>query len=36
MRIVKGLLVAGLLVASMTGRAVAGTDGLVLRAVGWY
>ena len=37
MRIVRGLVVAGLLAASMTGRAVAGdTAGLVLRAAGWW
>ena len=36
MRIVRGLAVMGLLVASCTGSALAGTDGLVLRAVGWY
>ena len=36
MRIVRGLVVAGVLAASMTGQAVAGVDGLVLRAVGWY
>ncbi|HWP64327.1 MAG TPA: hypothetical protein VNO26_00250 [Candidatus Limnocylindria bacterium] len=36
MRIVRGLAVAGLLVASMTGQAVAGSSkGLVLRAMGW-
>src|SRR5262245_45855649 len=37
MRIVRGLVVAGLLAVSMTGRAVAGdTAGLVLRASGWW
>jgi hypothetical protein len=36
MRIVRGLLVASLVVASMMGRAEADSDGLVLRAVGWY
>jgi len=36
MRIVRGLVVAGLLAASMTGRAVADSDGLVLRAAGWW
>jgi hypothetical protein len=37
MRIVRGLVVAGLLAVSMTGRAGAGdTAGLVLRAAGWW
>jgi hypothetical protein len=36
MRIVSGLVMAGVLAASMRGPAMAGTDGLVLRAVGWY
>lgn len=36
MRIVRGLVVASMLAASMMGRAAADTDGLVLRAVGWY
>lgn len=36
MRIVRGVVVAGLVALSMTGRAMAGTDGLVLRAAGWW
>jgi hypothetical protein len=36
MQMVRGLLVASVLVASMTGGALADTDGLVLRSVGWY
>ena len=36
MRMVRGLMVAGMLVAAVASRAGAGSDGLVLRAVGWY
>lgn len=36
MRIVRRLMMAGLLAASLPGLAVAGSDGLVLRALGWY
>jgi hypothetical protein len=36
MRIVRGLLLAATLVAVIGGGAEAGSDGLVLRAVGWY
>jgi hypothetical protein len=36
MSMVRGLLVAALLLAGFVGSAAANTDGLVLRAVGWY